>query len=102
MLIESLEGASPLAPRIAIYTLLADNFQGLRRGIAFGDSYDGCEGPQPSKPLWTNVDPKAESGCSSPLIKHERAGEDHKGERPPRLTIESQPLVLYQLVNKHA
>jgi hypothetical protein len=27
---------------------LADNFQGLRRGIAFGDSYDGCEGPQPS------------------------------------------------------
>jgi hypothetical protein len=25
-------------------------------GMAFGDSNDGCEGPQPSKPLWTNVD----------------------------------------------
>jgi hypothetical protein len=24
-------------------------------GTVFSDPYDGCEGPQPSKPLWTNI-----------------------------------------------
>jgi hypothetical protein len=69
----ALEGASPLAPSSqsdeglcpagSIWAAIS-GFRNIVRG-----SSDGCEGPQPSKSLWTNVEPAVREVLTHPKKK---------------------------------